>query len=175
MWTRFKPRWGYGTWFMLAVAVLLWWSGVLKPSQPATDMRVVYEADGTGRLRRVAPSPAHLPARLPVLEPRLLLQHAHLLQLTPAQRARIERIVRDWEQEQKRWLSAIRQQQERVDDEWRSHGNRAIPYSVLRGSLQHYSELSRAYGAARAAAWGRATAELSTRQKRQLERVIASR
>ncbi|MEJ5253223.1 MAG: hypothetical protein HPY54_11400 [Chthonomonadetes bacterium] len=175
MWTRFKPRFGYGTLIALIAAGLLWWSGALRPPQPATDLRVVYEADSTGKLRRIEPSPSPLPTPPTAKEPRLLLQFADVLQLTPPQRTQIERISADWEQEQAEWLQQLREEQQRVESQMGSRKGEAVPYTALRQSLQRYSELSQAYAQARTIAWERAVSVLSARQREEAEKILDKR
>jgi len=97
MLARLRPRFGWGTLIAVAVAVVLWRSGLLLPFKPPTDMRVVYEADRTGKLRQVEAPSVPPTAPLRIKEPRLLLQHAQALRLTPLQRRRIERIAVQWE------------------------------------------------------------------------------
>lgn len=170
---RLKPRFGYGTLIALVVAVLLWWSGLLKQPETPADLRVVYEADRTGKLRRVeAPTvPPSVP--LTIKEPRLLLEHADALQLTPQQRTRIQRIVVEWEQEQKQWLERLRAEQARTEKQVQSRKGEAVPYPVLRQSLQAYSELSQAYARARLAAWERAILQLSASQREDVKKILS--
>lgn len=80
---RLNPRFGYGTLTALAVAVLLIVSGVPKQPEPPTDLRVVYEADRSGKLHRVKALTLPPSASLTIKQPRLLLEHADALQLTP--------------------------------------------------------------------------------------------
>ncbi len=175
MWTRFRPRFGYGTLIALIAAGLLWWSGALRPPQPSTDLRVVYEADSTGKLRRIEPPPSPLPAIPMAKEPHLLLQFADVLQLTPSQRTQIERISADWEREQAEWLRRLREEQQRVESQMGSRKGEAVPYAALRQSLQGYSELSRAYAQARTIAWERAVAQLSARQREEVGKILSKR
>lgn len=172
---RLKPRFGLGTLTAVVIALLLWWSGALKQPEPPTDLRVVYEADRAGKLRRVE-APTVLPSVPPTIkEPRLLLEHADALQLTPQQRTRIQRIVVEWEQEQKQWLERLHAEQERAEIQTQLRRGKPVPYTALRQSLQAYSELSQAYARARLTVWERAVLQLSQRQRANIEKVLSKR
>lgn len=173
MLTRFRPRFGYGTLIALAVVAALWWSGLLKPQEPNNDLRVAYEADRSGKLRRVDTPTASSPTpRWQVKEPRLLLQHAEDLGLTDDQRNEVQRIAQAWEREEKRWLETIQREQTRAQQEMQPRDKSAVPYTALRQSLQGYSELSRAYAQARAQAWQQALAVLSPQQRERAKRLF---
>lgn len=164
---RFTLRIGYGTTLALVVAALLWWSGYLPPQKPATDLRAVYMADRSGKLRRVDPSPIGVESRLQVKEPARILQFADELKLTPAQRKHIEEISARWQLEQAQWLAALQKEQARIEREMPSG---TVPYSTLRQQMQPYSELSRAYADRRALFWNRAVSVLSSQQRQKLSR-----
>jgi len=171
-----KLRFGYGTLLALIAVGLLWWSGAFRPPQPTTDLRVVYEADNTGKLRRIEkPSPVHRPIPPMAKEPRLLLQFADTLQLNPSQRTHIERILADWEQEQAHWFHRLHEEQRRIEAQMQSHREKAVPYAALRQSLQRYSELSQSYARARTIAWERAISQLSRRQQEEVEKILNRR
>ncbi|MGQ9539531.1 MAG: hypothetical protein ACUVTY_00355 [Armatimonadota bacterium] len=171
---RLKPRFGLGMFTAVVIALLLWWSGALKQPEPHTDLRVVYEANRAGKLRRVE-APTVPPSVPPTIkEPRLLLEHADALQLTPQQRTRIQRIVVEWEQEQKQWLERLHAEQERAEVQIQLRRGRPVPYTTLRQSLEGYANLSQAYASARRASWERALAQLSAQQRVDIEKVMST-
>lgn len=170
---RLKPRYGLGMFTAVVIALLLWWSGALKQFEPPADLHVVYEADRTGKLRQVESPTVPLSVPLTVKEPRLLLEHADALQLTPQQRTRIQRIVVEWEQEQKQWLERLHAEQERAETQMRLRRGEPVPYTALRQNLEGYANLSQAYASARRASWERALAQLSAQQRADIEKVIS--
>lgn len=175
MLARLRPRFGWGTLIAVVVAVVLWRSGALLPPKPPTDMRVVYEADRTGKLRQVEAPSVPPTAPLRIKEPRLLLQHAQALRLTPLQRRRIERIAVQWEREQAQWLERLRAEQERAERQIQSRRGEPVPYTAVRQSLEGYSDLSQAYASARKASWERALQQLSAQQRADLEKLLHQR
>lgn len=106
-------------------------------------------------------------------EPRLLLEHADALQLTPQQRTRIQRIVVEWEREQKQWLERLHAEQERAEMQMQLRRGEPVPYTALRQSLEGYANLSQAYASARRASWERALAQLSASQREDVKKILS--
>lgn len=177
-WFSFGP----GTLIALLAALMLILSGQLtkKPPPDPNAGRIVYEADESGKLRRVeAPSGTARAFSIPWKpEASFLLEHASALKLDEGQRKQLKELQVRWFREKAALQQAIQGALSEAGARLQrakqaSHTTQGVSPTQIVSSLQDYSALSRRYDERRAHYWAQATALLTEAQRQQLEKIAA--
>lgn len=133
-------------------------------TKPSTPESVYYEADSSGRLRRVQ-KPSVVAVPLPPLwkpEPDLLLRHSSRLNLSAAQMAILQKVSDAWTAEKQKLEQLIQTASKPAIS------NKRTTQKELQRSLLEYSQLSKNYDLRRSYFWRQATACLTAEQKSTL-------
>lgn len=173
--TSGRPVWrrllllGPGTIAALGVGGYLVAAGILSRKPPADPFagRVVYEADASGKLRRIeAGRSRHVRAHLWKPEPGMLLSLQSALHLSKSQIKQLTAIDGAWMKQK----AALMQAMERSADRVRSIGHASA--GQITAALQDYSAVSREFDTRRQFAWQMATGLLNPEQMQNLRSAV---
>ena len=158
--TPIRPiRLGPGTILLLAALAIVGFN-----SWTLADPRSRYfEPDVNGKLQEVS-RPSVYRADPPPLfkpEPGLILKCKRIA-LSASQKSQIEVIASRWRSEKAQLLTRLEASIPKTDT------SRKTSVGLVRADLASYSELSRAYDAARADSWSRALAVLTVKQRKEI-------
>ncbi|MGC8669369.1 MAG: hypothetical protein ACP5VE_14785 [Chthonomonadales bacterium] len=160
---------GPGTIAALAVGGFLVVAGrlVQPPLQDKAAGRVVFQADASGKLKRVsAPAADAIAQPLWKPEPNTLLAQKARLHLTSSQLQQIRAVNDAWRRQKADLMEAMN----RAVAAAKPSG--AVSASQISAGLKDYSDLSREYNARREFAWRMALAVLKPQQMKNLARLI---
>lgn len=169
-WWRFRPF----TLVALAMGGAIVYTQFNAPADN-TPGRMIYEADGQGRVRRVAEPSARTVVKTalpPLWKPEIsfLLAHARKLHLTKGQHKMLRELDTAWEQENVSWQQQMRSATGDADALLQqADKNKGVSLSLIANSLSDYSRLSEGYDRSRASYWQHAISVLTADQRRQLD------